>query len=707
MSRSRWFALAVSAALGLAACSQESAQIDAPETSTSAPAATLAATTATTAASTTSTTSTTVVPATVAASTSTAPTTTAPAKFGDTSLLGGGLPAEQLLLFVSDDPAWSMTSLRVQYSPSVFTGQLLLIGDGSIGDRVRASISVGPGSQLDGIAGSSALMGAQRVPLKVGDVDASGLSTTVEGVPLSALEWPTPDEYLGSLVVVGLNLDQASDLAALVEFNGTTPTIDPPDGFRVYDSLADDVLFSRGHFSDGAVGIDISCANDGEVGLARYQMSALARTASRRIGGVEVAQRADGSFGPPQSILDGAAWVAGGWSCTVWSAPAGEEGGQVPTIAVERMEQFLTSLVIVDETMLRDRSPRALLELESTPPIPPPDIPSTPFSAGEAATSGLSALFAGDGTRVIAVGPVNGAPGERVAQYIDASTGELLSSVRGVVGFDQCGAGPFSPDGRWVFDGASVRDTTTGKSFFRTTGGTGTFSRNGSFLVVSTGRGNQAIVYRTSTGEELSTVTTPDYLAGCAQVTPDGQRILIDGLFPKARVWDAATGRELFVLDADYGFARLSPDGAFISLRNPGRLVDAATGELISQLSISPLAFSPDGSRLAGFPAGSGSDEPDFTRLMVWNLSTMQETAEMSCSCDWSIQAPDNIFNADGSRIVTRLNGVAEIHDTATGALVSTLELEDGAILSALFSPDGTRIVTANSDGTVRIWPAP
>ena len=49
----------------------------------------------------------------------------------------------------------------------------------------------------------------------------------------------------------------------------------------------------------------------------------------------------------------------------------------------------------------------------------------------------------------------------------------------------------------------------------------------------------------------------------------------------------------------------------------------------------------------------------------------------------------------------------AEMYDTATGALISTLSPDDAEVLSAAYSPDGTRIVTANSNGTVRVWPDP
>ncbi len=62
-------------------------------------------------------------------------------------------------------------------------------------------------------------------------------------------------------------------------------------------------------------------------------------------------------------------------------------------------------------------------------------------------------------------------------------------------------------------------------------------------------------------------------------------------------------------------------------------------------------------------------------------------------------------FAPDGTRIVTANdNGTARIWDTTTGAQLAVLSGHQHAVLSAAFSPDGTRVVTASEDGTARIW---
>ncbi len=61
-------------------------------------------------------------------------------------------------------------------------------------------------------------------------------------------------------------------------------------------------------------------------------------------------------------------------------------------------------------------------------------------------------------------------------------------------------------------------------------------------------------------------------------------------------------------------------------------------------------------------------------------------------------------FSPDGSRIVTATNnGTVRVWDAATGKELARLD-HDGQIAAAAFSPDGLRIITATSNGTVRVW---
>jgi len=63
-------------------------------------------------------------------------------------------------------------------------------------------------------------------------------------------------------------------------------------------------------------------------------------------------------------------------------------------------------------------------------------------------------------------------------------------------------------------------------------------------------------------------------------------------------------------------------------------------------------------------------------------------------------------FSPDGTRIVTApSDGTAQIWDVADGRLIQTLKApEESGVVFAAFRPDGNSVVTASKDGAVRIW---
>ena len=64
-------------------------------------------------------------------------------------------------------------------------------------------------------------------------------------------------------------------------------------------------------------------------------------------------------------------------------------------------------------------------------------------------------------------------------------------------------------------------------------------------------------------------------------------------------------------------------------------------------------------------------------------------------------------FSPDGARIVTASSDrTARLWDAQTGAALAVLQGHTGSVNGAGFSPDGARIVTASSDRTARLWDA-
>jgi WD40 repeat protein len=65
------------------------------------------------------------------------------------------------------------------------------------------------------------------------------------------------------------------------------------------------------------------------------------------------------------------------------------------------------------------------------------------------------------------------------------------------------------------------------------------------------------------------------------------------------------------------------------------------------------------------------------------------------------------LFSPDGSRLVTAsFDGTARVWDAASGDALATLSGHKALLWSARFSPDGSRIVTASDDKTAQVWDA-
>ena len=192
-----------------------------------------------------------------------------------------------------------------------------------------------------------------------------------------------------------------------------------------------------------------------------------------------------------------------------------------------------------------------------------------------------------------------------------------------------------------------------------------------------------------------------------AAFSPDGTRIVTASWDKTARVWDAATAKEIAVLRGHEGIvasAAFSPDGTRIvtaSYDQTARVWDAATAKEIAVLRghehwVTSAAFSPDGTRIVT----ASSDKT----ARVWDAATAKEIAVLREHEGPVVSAA---FSPDGTRIVTASwDNTARVWDAATAKEIAVLRGHEGPVTSAAFSPDGTRIVTASSDKTARVWDA-
>jgi WD40 repeat protein len=192
-----------------------------------------------------------------------------------------------------------------------------------------------------------------------------------------------------------------------------------------------------------------------------------------------------------------------------------------------------------------------------------------------------------------------------------------------------------------------------------------------------------------------------------ASFSLDGTRILTATDASKARIFDAADGRQIAILEGHekgVTFAAFSPDGKTVvttSKDNTARIWDASNGHKITKFTghddvVTSAAFSPDGARVV-----TASED---NTAQIWVTATGTPIAVLNGHDDNVTSAA---FSSDGSRVVTAsADKTGRIWSAAEGRLLAVLKGHEGPVNAAAFSPDGTRVVTASHDATARIWDA-
>jgi WD40 repeat protein len=193
-----------------------------------------------------------------------------------------------------------------------------------------------------------------------------------------------------------------------------------------------------------------------------------------------------------------------------------------------------------------------------------------------------------------------------------------------------------------------------------------------------------------------------------ANFTSDGSQIVTTTDHGIAGWWDAATGqatRAPFDVKEDKASVSVSPDGTQIVSHNIetgiARIFDPATGAARSAAMdhgrlLLHVAFSPDLKRIAT----SGAD--GVARL--WDASTGAPLGPVMTHGPAGVSTlVSAAFSPDGSRLVTASFGDALVWDVATATRLYPPMTSNGVIYSVAFSTDGTRLVIA-ARSQVTVW---
>jgi WD40 repeat protein len=330
----------------------------------------------------------------------------------------------------------------------------------------------------------------------------------------------------------------------------------------------------------------------------------------------------------------------------------------------------------------------------------------------------LLASVSADGRRVATSG---GFQDESVRVW-DGTTGRELATIRGLKG--GVSALRLSPDGSRLLTVdwggmARIYETDTARltvylATFDTLYAKPRFSSDGR-RVAAVGHqdgpwtmvpwGHQPAVWGTDDGKLRVRFYRPTGNVRSLAFDPGANRVVTTYEDGTARVWDAATGRELAVLAGPVGkidSASFSADGTrLISAADDrkARVWDTTTGGLLCIIDgpgvgSGPAALSADGRRAVTI---------DWVRnaVRVWDADT-GEPVSPPIAHSSGIQLAS--FSPDGAKVVTlSTTRVARVWGADTGWPLSPPLTHDATIFSAAFTPDG-RVITASYDGTARTW---
>ncbi len=127
----------------------------------------------------------------------------------------------------------------------------------------------------------------------------------------------------------------------------------------------------------------------------------------------------------------------------------------------------------------------------------------------------------------------------------------------------------------------------------------------------------------------------------------------------------------------------------------PGSAIPSGPGSI-------PPGFNPGGPPGQGelFPPGV----PPKTAAHYWTGGTKSRMTTLTAH---AAKVTFAMFSPDGTRVVTASEDkTAKVWDAATGAEILTLKGHTFGVYTAAYSSDGTRIVTASHDGSARVWDA-
>ena len=216
------------------------------------------------------------------------------------------------------------------------------------------------------------------------------------------------------------------------------------------------------------------------------------------------------------------------------------------------------------------------------------------------------------------------------------------------------------------------------------------------------GQSGEVKVWDVASGREMFTLRGhPEAWIGIIRVvfSADGKQLSIRDS-RKLMVFDVSTRQQRFSLSFNSLAMTYSPDGKYLagSIQGGALLRDAVTGQEMMKLSAPnhtprSIAFSPDSRRLA-----IGGDDTILRKatVKIWDVENRQVVLTLLGHKDY-IQCI--AFSPDGRMLASGgLDKTVRLSDVVTGNVLHVLKGHTGDVSSLAFSPDGRTLASADSE---------